>query len=179
MRKVIVKCHLKDRDEFEQKLSEIDMDFGPVYWQHDRVYVPRNYQKGNSYPRLLLRTEMKAVDRPARYELILRRHIEDANVDIVDSTVVKDYSEAANIIQQLGFKQQAEVSRRRQEIIMGEGVVLFLDKIDQKEGFYAKLEANLDENDKAEDVQHDLENTMKVLGLDVKNLITDSYAELI
>ena len=122
---------------------------------------------------------MKAVDRPARYELILRRHIEDANVDIVDSTVVKDYSEAANIIQQLGFKQQAEVSRRRQEIIMGEGVVLFLDKIDQKEGFYAKLEANLDENDKAEDVQHDLENTMKVLGLDVKNLITDSYAELI
>ena len=179
MKKVIVKCHLKDRDEFEQKLSEIDMDFGPVYWQHDRVYVPRNYQKGNSYPRLLLRTEMKAVDRPARYELILRRQIEDAYVDIVDSTVVKDYSEAANIIQRLGFKQQAEVSRRRQEIIMGEGVVLFLDKIDQKEGFYAKLEANLDENDKAEDVQHDLENTMKVLGLDVKNLITDSYAELI
>lgn len=179
MKKVIVKCRLKDRDEFEQKLSEIDMDFGPMYWQHDRVYVPRNYKKGNSYPRLLLRTEMKAVDRPARYELILRRHIEDANVDIVDSTVIKDYSEAANIIQQLGFKQQAEVSRRRQEIIMGEGVVLFLDKIDQKEGYYAKLEANLDENDKAEDVQRDLESTLKVLGQDVKNLITDSYAELI
>ena len=179
MKKVIVKCHLKDRDEFEQKLNEIEMDFGPMYWQHDRVYVPRNYQKHSSYPRLLLRTEMKAVDRPARYELILRRHIEDAGVDIVDSTVIKDYSEAANIIQQLGFKQQAEVSRRRQEIVMGENVILFLDKIDQKEGYYAKLEANLEENDKVEDVRADLESTMKVLGQDTDSIIQDSYAELI
>ena len=44
MRKVIVKCKLKNRDEFERKLSDIDLDFSQVYWQHDRIYVPRNYK---------------------------------------------------------------------------------------------------------------------------------------
>ena len=179
MRKVIVKCHMKERDDFEQKLTEIGMDFGPMYWQHDRVFVPRSYQKGNNYPRLLLRTEMKAVDKPARYELILKRHVEDSGVDIVDATAISDYAEAANIIQQLGFKSQREVSRRRQEIKMGEGMVLFLDKIDHMDGFYAKLEADLAEGDKVNDVQTDLTNTLKVLGLDEKSLVKDSYADLV
>ena len=41
MRKVIIKAKLSSRDKFENKLSDIDMDFGPIYWQHDRVYTPR------------------------------------------------------------------------------------------------------------------------------------------
>ena len=106
MKKVIVKCKLANRDRFEDKLSDIDMDFSPIYWQHDRVYVPRGYKRGMNLPRLIMRTEMRAVDRPAKYSLILRRHIEDSGVDIVEETLVKDYSEMVSIILQLGFKLQ-------------------------------------------------------------------------
>ena len=91
MKKVIVKCKLKDKKDFERKLHDIEMDFSPVYWLHDRVYVPRNYQGHANYPRLVLRTEMKAVDKPAKYILIMRRHIEDSGIDIINETVVKDY----------------------------------------------------------------------------------------
>ena len=42
MKKIIVKVRLgKSRESFEQKLSDIEFDCSPVYWQHDRVYVPR------------------------------------------------------------------------------------------------------------------------------------------
>ena len=81
MKKIIVKVHLgKSREAFEQKLSDIEFDFSPVYWQHDRVYVPRGYKRGENYPRMIMRTEMKAVDRPPRYFIILKRHIEDSGL---------------------------------------------------------------------------------------------------
>ena len=177
MKRAIVKCKLKSRDDFVEKLAEIDMEFGPVYWIHDRIYVPRNYKKNSNYPRLLLRTEMKAVDRPPRYELILRRHIEDSGVDVVDRTVIKDYTEAANIVMQLGFELKAEVIRRRQEIIMNEGTQLYLDKVDGLAGTYAKLEADLDEKDKPADVIDDLINTFKVLGQSEKSVVRDAYSD--
>ena len=69
MKKVIVKLKLKSRDEFEKKITEMDKDFLPMYWLHERVYVPRNYRKKSSFPRLILKTEMHAVDRPAKYEM--------------------------------------------------------------------------------------------------------------
>lgn len=179
MKRVIVKCKLKSPQEFERKLNEIEMNFGPVYWLHDRVYVPRNYQRHSSYPRLILRTEMKAVDRPARYEMILRRHVEDSGVDIMNRTVVKDYAEAANIIMQLGFKPQAEVSFQRREIIMNEGTVMYLDKIEGMDGYFAKLEADIDEDkDKVSDVIDDLERTFRVLGQDKSTVVRDAYSEL-
>lgn len=177
MKKVIVKCKLKNRDDFEKKLTEIDMDFSPMYWQHERVFVPRNYQKRNSFPRLILRTEMKAVDRPAKYELELRRHIEDSGVDIVDTTVIRDYLEAANIIMQLGFEPQNEVSSRRQELVLGKGTKLFLDKVDGMAGFYAKIEAELDEEDKVEEVRNELLMTFEQLGQDPSTVIAGTYSE--
>ena len=177
MKKVIVKCKLKDRDQFEQKLTEIDMDFAPMYWQHDRVYIPRNYQKRSSYPRLILRTEMRAVDRPPRYQLILRRHIEDSGIDIVDATPITDYSEAANIILQLGFQQQAEVSLRRQELVLGDHTRMFLDKIDGLAGYFAKIEAELADGDKVEDVRADLIHTFSVLGQPASSIIEDTYSD--
>ena len=73
MKKVILKCKLKNHDAFEQKLSDIDLDFSPIYWQHDRVYVPKNYKPNSNFPRLIMRTEMKAVDKPAKYYYILKR----------------------------------------------------------------------------------------------------------
>lgn len=176
MKKIIVKCKLASREGFAQKLSDIEMNFSPVFWQHDRVYVPKGYKRGINMPRLLMRTEMKAVDKPAKYYLILKRHIEDSGVDVVEETVVKDYSEMVNIILQLGFKPQREVSRRRQEIKMGEHTSLYLDKIDGTNGSFAKLETDLLENDSVEDVKNDLLKTMAVLG--EKNVVETSYSDI-
>lgn len=179
MKKVIIKSKLKNRDEFEKKLVEIDMDFGPMFWQHERVYVPRNYQKRSSFPRLILRTEMKAVDRPAKYELELRRHIEDSGIDIVDTTIIRDYTEAANIILQLGFEQQSEISSRRQELIVGKGTRMLLDKVDGVAGYFVKIEAEISDSDKIEDVRKELLDTLKTLGQDESTIADSTYAELI
>ena len=122
MKKVILKCKLSSRDKFEDKLSDIDLDFSAIYWQHDRVYAPRGYKRGMNLPRLVMRTEMKAVDKPPKYSLILRRHIEDSGIDVVEETSIKDYQNTVNIILQLGFKLVGEVSRRRQELKMGEEI---------------------------------------------------------
>lgn len=177
MKKVIVKCKLKNRDEFEKKLTEIDMDFSPMYWLHERVYVPRNYQRKSSFPRLILRTEMKAVDRPAKYEMQLRRHIEDSGIDIVDTTVIRDYQEAANIILQLGFEMQNEISSRRQELVLGNGTKLYLDKVDGVAGYYAKIESDLGEDDKVEEVRQEIISTLEQFGQDSSTLVTDTYSE--
>ena len=164
MKKVILKCKLKNRDDFEQKLSDIDLDFSPIYWQHDRIYVPKNYKPNANFPKLVMRTEMKSVDKPARYYFILHRHIEDSGIDVVEETTVQDYEKLVNIIFQLGFKSIAEVSRRRQELKMGEGTTIYLDKVDGKSGYYAKIESDLQPGDSVEAARTDLETTFRTLG---------------
>ena len=176
MKKVILKCKLKNRDEFEDKLSEIDLDFGAIYWQHDRIYVPRGYKPNSNFPRLVMRTEMKAVDKPAKYYFILKRHIEDSGVDIVEETVVQDYERLVNIILQLGFKPIAEVSRRRQDLKMGEGTYIYLDKIENQSGYYAKIESDLELGDSVESAREDLKKTFHTLG--ESNFIPSTYFEL-
>ncbi len=176
MKKVISKCKLKNRDNFEDKLSDIDLDFSPIYWQHDRVYVPKNYRPHSNFPRLIMRTEMKSVDKPAKYFFILRRHIEDSGVDIVEETAVTDYEKLVNIILQLGFKPIAEVSRRRQELKMGEGTYIYLDKIDNLPGYYAKIESDLTDKDSVIEAKEDLKKTFETLG--ESNFVDESYFEL-
>ena len=176
MRRVILKCKLKNRDAFEQKLSDIDLDFSPVYWQHDRAYVPRGYKRGMNYPRLIMRTEMRAVDKPPKYALILKRHIEDSGVDIVEEIAMKDYTAMVGIILQLGFKPLAEVSRRRQDLKMGPGSMIYLDKIDNLPGFYAKIESDVSPNDSITEARTDLEKTFLTLG--EKNFLESTYYEL-
>ncbi len=177
MKKVVVKMKLNSREAFEKKLDEMGMEFAPVFWQHDRVFVPRNYRRGGGYPRLIMRTEMKAVDRPAKYSLVLKRHIEDANVEGFDETRVFDYTEAANIIMQLGFKQEAEISRRRQEIKMGDGTTLYLDKVEGLTGYYAKIEAELGEKESAAGLRSEIIKTFE--SLDQKNEVIQTYSELL
>lgn len=177
MKKIIVKMRLRSREDFENRLTAMGMDFGPIYWQHDRVYVPRNYQRGGNYPRMAMRTEMKAVDRPPKYSLILKRHIEDSGVEVVHETVVKDYTEAANVILQLGFRQAAEVSRRRQEIKMEQGTMMYLDKIEGVQGYFAKIEVELDEKESAEAQRKEVLKTFE--SLDQSNEVPQSYAEII
>lgn len=176
MRKVIVKAKLSSRDRFESKLSDIDLDFSAIYWQHDRVYVPRDYKKNSNYPRLIMRTEMRAVDKPAKYTLILKRHIEDSGIDIVEETAVKDYENTVNIILQLGFKPLTEVSRRRQDLKMGEGTDIFLDKIENLSGYYAKIESEITPDDSAVGARLDLEKTFNTLG--ESNFVSEPYSEI-
>ena len=164
MKKAILKCRLKDRDNFEQKLEDINLEFGPIYWQHDRVYVPRGYKKGMNYPRLVMRTTMLAVDEKPTYNLILRRHIEDSGTDVVEETPVNDYATTVNIILQLGFKPAGEVSRRRQELEMGEGTKIYLDEIDGKDATYAKMESILVDGDSILEAKNDLKKTFETLG---------------
>ena len=176
MNKVILKCKLSSREKFEDKLSDIDLDFSAIYWQHDRVYLPRGYKPGMNLPRLIMRTEMKAVDKPPKYSFILRRHIEDSGVDVVEETSIKDYENTVNIILQLGFKPAGEVSRRRQELKMGEGTYIYLDKIDGKNGYYAKIESNLAANDSVAAAKSDLQKTFETLG--ESNFVETAYFEL-
>ena len=176
MKKVILKCKLSSRDKFEDKLSDIDLDFSAIYWQHDRVYVPRGYKRGMNLPRLVMRTEMKAVDKPPKYSLILRRHIEDSGVDVVEETSIKDYENTVNIILQLGFKPAGEISRRRQDLKMGEGTYIYLDKIDGKNGYYAKIETDLAQDDSITEAKADLQKTFETLG--ETNFVESAYFEL-
>ena len=176
MRKIILKCKLGSRDRFEAKLAEIDLDFSPIYWQHDRIYVPRGYKTGANYPRLVMRTEMKAVDRPPKYYLILRRHIEDSGVDVVEETGVKDYSAAVNMILQLGFKPAGEISKRRQALNMGDETYIYLDKIDGTAGYYAKIESALSPEESITEARSDLEQTFQTLG--ERSFVQKPYFEL-
>ena len=176
MKKVILKCKLKSREAFVKKLSDIDFNFSPILWQHDRIYVPRGYKRGMNYPRLIMRTEMKTVDKPATYYFILRRHIEDSGVDVVEETEIKDYEKIVNIILQLGFKPIAEVSRRREILDMGGETYIYLDKIDNLAGFYAKIESKLSEKDTVSEAKDDLRKTFMTLG--EREFIESTYFEL-
>lgn len=177
MKKVILKCKLKSRDSFEDKLSDIDLDFSAMYWQHDRVYAPRGYQSRMNYPLLVMRTEMKAVNETPKYYLVLRRHIEDSGVDIVETTQIADYTNMVNIILQLGFRQVGEVSRRRQDLIMGEGTKIHLDEIDGHPGeAFAKIESELTSVDTVAEAKEDLKKTFETLG--ETNFIDRPYFEM-
>lgn len=176
MKKVILKCKLTSRDKFEDKLSDMDLDFSAVYWQHDRMYVPRGYRPGLNLPRLVMRTEMKAVDKPPKYTMILRRHIEDSGIDIVEETPVRDYQSAANIIMQLGFIPAGEVSRRRQDLKMNENTYVYLDKIDGKPGYYAKIESTIGAKDSAPSTKDSLKKTFETIG--ETNFVNKPYIEI-
>ena len=175
MKQVIAKYKLISREDFEQRLSDLGLDFGLMYWQHDRVYLPRgNVQNA---PRLIIRTEVHALDKPAKYVLILKRYIADSGATIVNYTPIENYTEMAQMLHQLGFVKKAEVSRQRQDLGMGNNVVLHLDKIEGLTGDYAKLETVLEENEKVSEVLSDLRKTLLVLG--VGEEITIPYYELI
>ena len=176
MKKVITKCKLNSHDGFAKKFSDIELKFSPVYWQHDRIYVPRGYKKNMNFPRLIMRTEMKSVDKPAKYYFILKRHIEDSGVDIVEKTMVTDYGKLVNIILQLGFKPVAEVSRRREELDMGENTFIYLDKVDNLPGYYAKIESELSDKDSVQEAKDDLRKTFRTLG--ESNFTDNPYFEM-
>ena len=174
-----MKAKLPNRAEFVGTLAEIGMDFSEAFWQHDRVFVPKGYEKGKSLPRLYLRTIVKDAEKPAAYALVLRRHIEAKGVDVVNFTTFKDYTEMAHILHQMGFEIKYEVSRQRQEMSMGDSVKVYLDKVEGVAGYYVKFESNLTDEDKPEDVREDLVKTLEVLKVRKGNVVEGSYGELL
>lgn len=179
MKKSIVKMRLPSRTDFVATLGEINYKFSEPYWQHDRIFVPRNFDREKTQPRLSLRTLVKSPDKTAIYALVLRRHFEDNHLDIVNSTQVKDYTEAAHILYQLGYELKYEVSRRREELDMGDTIKIYVDKIDNLPGYYAKIESILSDADDPIEAYNDLIETFKVLKVTRGSVIGQSYGELL
>lgn len=179
MKRVTVKVKVDDLAEFEKRMREIDLEFEPTLYQHDRIYVPRGFKRGMNLPRLIMRTEMRSVDEPAKYKLILKRHIEDSGIEITDRSEVKDYAEIVNMLHQLGFVLASEVSRRRKRIVLGETSRIYLDKVDNLPGHYVKIETALDDNEKVAEVMEDLQRTMRLFHLSKKKISQESYFEMI
>ncbi len=176
MKKTIVKAKLSNRVDFVTTLAEINFKFSEPYWQHDRIFVPRGFNREKSQPRLALRTIVKGAG-DTTYVLILRRHFENNHTDLINATPVTDYAEAAHILYQLGYELKYEVTRHREELSMGETIKVYIDKIDQIEGYYVKIESDLDDHDNTEEAYDDLLETLKVLG--VRNeVVKQTYGEL-
>ncbi len=176
MRKTIVKAKLSNTVDFKTTLSEIGFKFSEPYWQHDRIFVPRGFNREKSQPRLALRTIVKGAD-DTTYVLLLKRHFENNHTDIINSTPVTDYAEAAHILYQLGYELKYEVTRRREELEMGETIKVYIDRIDTLDGSFVKIESDLDDSDDTEESYKDLLETLKVLG--VRNdIIPQTYGEL-
>lgn len=179
MKRVTVKVEVKNPGELEQRMKDISLEFEPVLYQHDRVYVPRGYKRGMNLPRFVMRTEMTAVDKPAVYKLILKRHIEDSGIEITDRSVIRDYTEIVNMIQQLGFVLVSEVSRRRKRIKLSETSRIYYDTVDGLKNPYLKIETALDENDKVSEVMADLKRTLRLFHLSTEDISQESYFEIL
>ena len=176
MKKAIVKAKMETREVFDEKMRELGLELGPVIWQHDRVYLPRGYRPNMNLPRMIMRTEMTAVDKPAKYYLTLKRHISDSGIDIVDQTRVSDYVEAVNMIHQLGFGSAIEVSRRRQAFAISDNAVLYLDEVEKMPGYFLKIETKIEDNEKVSEVMDDLRRTLKLFGQE--NIVKDTYFDI-
>ena len=176
MKKVIVKCRVRSAERFKKRLNGVELKFSPVYWQHDRVFVPRGYKGRSNFPRLIMRTEMHEVGDAPVYLLSLRRHIEDSGIDIIEDTKITDYEGMVNIILQLGFKQVGEVSRRREELKISPKTMLYLDTLDSDDSTFAKIELVLDDKVSPEAAKSDLISTLRSFG--ETNIIESTYFEL-
>lgn len=178
MKKTIIKMKLSSRADFVEMLNEIDFNFSAPYWQHDRVFVPKRFTRDKSMPRLILRTIVKDPEKKATYALVMRRHFEDEKFDLVNATVIKDYSEMAHILYQLGYELRYEVSRRREELRMGESVSVYIDKIDGLPGYYGRIESNLSEGEDPQQAYNDILETFKVLRV-TGNPVNETYGEIL
>lgn len=178
MKKAVIKCTVKDPKDLRRRMMEISLKFGNVVYQHDRIYRPRNYQPSQNFPRLIMRTEVKDVKKPARYYLTLKRHILDSGIDIVNQIEVSNYPETTSIIHQLGFGNPVEVSRQRWSVVISDKTALYLDKLDELPNYYFKIETIISD-EKISGIFRELEETLQVFGLTHDDIVPVPYFELI
>ena len=90
--------------------------------------------------------------------------------------MIRDYEKTVNIILQLGFKPAGEISRRREDLKMGEGTTMYLDNIEGRSGYYAKIESEISPDDSVLEARDDLKKTFETLG--ESNFIDSPYSEM-
>lgn len=177
MRLISLKVKLKGTSDLLKTLGDVDLEFGEVYYQHDRVFLPRGYEEGSGLPRMIIRTYVPD-SKDADYRLIVKRHSGGKGADIVHSTLVSDYTEMVHILHQLGFSHAGDVAKHRQELDMERGVTLYLDKIDGL-GTYLKLESRVSKDDGVEDVRADLSQILQAMGMREEDIFVESYRSLL
>ena len=62
---------------------------------------------------------------------------------------------------------------------MGNSIKIYIDKIDNLPGYYAKIESNLGDKDDPLAVREDLISTFKVLGVKRGTPVEQTYGELL
>ena len=177
MRLISMKAKLKKTSDIIKTLADVDLAFGEIYYQHDRVFLPRGYEEGSGLPRMIIRTYVPD-GKNADYRLIVKRHSGGKGADVVHSTLVADYTETAHMLHQLGFQYAGEVAKHRQELYMERGITLYLDKIDSL-GTYLKLESRVGKDDGVEDVREDLSQILQAMGVGKDDIFTESYRSLL
>ncbi|MDR1032516.1 MAG: CYTH domain-containing protein [Candidatus Nomurabacteria bacterium] len=177
MKLISLKSKLKSTANLLKALSDVDLEFSEVYYQHDRVFLPRGYEEGSGLPRMVIRTYVPD-GKDADYRLIVKRHSGGKGSDVVHSTLVADYTETVHILHQLGFSYAGEVAKHRQELDMEQGITLYLDKVEGL-GTYLKLESRVAKNESVEDVQSDLSQILQVLGIKEEDIFAESYRGLL
>lgn len=176
MKVLVVKSLLEDSSALDARLAGIGLEMSPVIWQHERVYVPHGYRRGQNYARLMLRTEVRNPEESASYSLRMKRHIEDSGVDISHSSTVIEYTEVMEMIHQLGYRKVAEVSRQRRELWLDERTAVFLDDIEGLSGTFLKIEAQV-VDEPIELLVKDLYQILRMLGQET--MLLQTYAELL
>jgi len=177
MKVISVKAKLKNKIDFLKTLADIDLEFGDTYHQHDRIFLPRGYKPDRSLPKVVIRTNIYSTDKTPSYYLIFKRHLPKFDIDVVHRTEVRDYTETAHILHQLGFALGHEIVKQRQTLTMEGGVNICIDKIDDL-GTFVKIESELDETDTPKAVREDLVRTLDALGIKSSAIIDNTYANL-
>ena len=173
MKLVIVKAKIIDKIDVLKKISDTGHQFGKVVFQNDRIFLPRGYQVSRNLPKMMIRTEIIDPKRKPWYQMIQKRHIDTENVDLVHSTPVLNYTEAAHIVQQLGFELKVEVIRNRQKLQI-EDTVIYLDDVDEL-GSYIKIEREAKKGQDIEKVREELWDVLRVFGVDESQAEPDTY----
>ena len=154
MKLVIVKAKVRNKSNLIKNIQAAGHDFGRPIFQHDRVFLPRGFEPSRKLPKMILRTEIVDPKRKPWYQLVQKRHIEAESVDLVFLTGVLNYTETANMLQQLGFELKAEVVRNRQKL---------------------QVEKELDKDETEPAVRKELWDVLKVLGIDETAKEIDTY----
>lgn len=179
MRKIVIKAVLKDRDAAEMKLEALAPALGMPVWIHDRVFLPRGLSGGSgeqkNYLKMILRTEMWALDRPAVHFLIMRRRIADNDVDFENVSQVHNYAEVLMMIMQLGFEMKGQVMKMRQKTELNKIGILF-DKFQDKD--FIKIERKLDKGEDMAMIRGQMIELMMQIGIKPEDILEKPYFEI-
>ena len=178
MKTIVIKAKLKSKLDLFKTLADIDLKFGDIYYQHDRIFLPRGFKPDRNLPKLLIRTNVKRADKSPTYSLIFKRHLADQDVDITHRTDITDYTETAYTLHQLGFQLFAEVTKQRQNLIMDDGIRICVDQVEGL-GVFIKIESQIKPDDTPKFVYENLKKTLTVLKVDSSDIIDDTYANLL